>query len=209
MDVLKSFVILTAATGIGFIFESLNINEYNIIDVYIFGVLVISIITYSNYMCGIVSSLVSDLTFNFFFTVPKYTLKIYNSGYFITFVIMFIAAVLSASLAAKLRENARQASIAERKTKILLSINRLLQRQSDVRSVTDAVAGELSKLLKRDVAVYLVDANDSTKLQEPVIYRSEDSTGGDLTADVERHTAEWTFRNKACAGATTHKYPEA
>ena len=55
MDVLKSFVILTAATGIGFIFESLNINEYNIIDVYIFGVLVISIITYSNYMCGIVS----------------------------------------------------------------------------------------------------------------------------------------------------------
>jgi two-component system sensor histidine kinase KdpD len=209
MDVLKSFVILTAATGIGFIFESLNINAYNIIDVYIFGVLVISIITYSNYMCGIVSSLVSVLTFNFFFTVPKYTLKIYNSGYFITFVIMFIAAVLSASLAAKLRENARQASIAERKTKILLSINRLLQRQSDVRSVTDAVAGELSKLLKRDVAVYLVDANDSTKLQEPVIYRSEDSTGGDLTADVERHTAEWTFRNKACAGATTHKYPEA
>ena len=72
-DLVKSVGILAAASGIGFLFESLGFAEANIITIYVLGVLIISVIT-SNRIFGLVSSAVSVLVFNFLFTVPKGTL---------------------------------------------------------------------------------------------------------------------------------------
>lgn len=77
LDAIKTSGVTLASTIIGFIFEYLGINEANIITLYILGVLVISIIT-ANRWYSIVSSLISVLIFNFFFTVPKYTFNAYR-----------------------------------------------------------------------------------------------------------------------------------
>ncbi|MEG1551791.1 MAG: DUF4118 domain-containing protein, partial [Oscillospiraceae bacterium] len=108
-DVLKSFAVLLATTLVGFVFNLLNFSEANIITVYILGVLIISIIT-TRRKYSLISSIVSVLTFNFFFTEPKFTLNAYDSGYPATFLIMFVAAFITSSLAVKIKQNAKKSA---------------------------------------------------------------------------------------------------
>ena len=79
---------MAGATVLGFIFEQLGINEANIITLYILAVLVISVVT-TNRWYSLISSAVSVLTFNFFFTIPKFTLRAYDPDYPVTFLVMF------------------------------------------------------------------------------------------------------------------------
>ena len=57
-----------AATVIGFAFDMLGFTEANIIAIYIFGVLLISTVT-NNRLYSLVSTVISVLLFNFFFTL--------------------------------------------------------------------------------------------------------------------------------------------
>lgn len=198
-DLVKSILVLLAATLIGYVFYALGFTEANIVAVYIFGVLVVSVIT-TNRICGLLASVVSVLVFNFFFTVPRFTFQFYDKDYLVTFTIMFMVALLTGSLATRLKDNARQSARAAYRTKILFETNQLLQKSSDEQSVLDATAGQLIKLLKRDLVIYPAEG---TELSRPRIYRAEDSDQADLTAENERAVADWVLRNNKHAGATT------
>ena len=198
-DLVKSILVLLAATLIGYAFYALGFTEANIVAVYIFGVLVVSAIT-TNRICGLLASVVSVLVFNFFFTVPRFTFQFYDTDYLVTFTIMFMVALLTGSLATRLKDNARQSARAAYRTKILFETNQLLQKSSDEQSVLDATAGQLIKLLKRDLVIYPAER---TELSRPRIYRAEDSDQADLTTENERAVADWVLRNNKHAGATT------
>ena len=198
-DLIKSVIVLLAATLIGNAFYSLGITEANIIAVYIFGVLVVSIIA-TNRLCGLLASLVSVLVFNFFFTMPRFTFHFYDPDYLVTFSIMFMVALLTGSLATRLKESARQSAHAAFRTKILFETNQLLQKERDEQSVINAAAGQLKKLLKKDLVIYL---SEGTELSEPCIFRAADSDQSDLTTESEKNVAAWVLRNNKHAGATT------
>ncbi|MEG1575387.1 MAG: DUF4118 domain-containing protein, partial [Clostridium sp.] len=85
-DVIFSFLMLAAATAVGFLFSGLGFSEANIITVYILSVLITAIIT-TQQAYSLISSVVSVLTFNFFFTAPRFTLNAYDAGYPATFLI--------------------------------------------------------------------------------------------------------------------------
>ncbi|MEG2673339.1 MAG: DUF4118 domain-containing protein, partial [Ruthenibacterium sp.] len=85
-DLVKSILMLGTATAVGFLFSHLGFSEANIITVYILSVLVTAIIT-TNRAYSLVSSVISVLTFNFFFTVPKFSFNAYDAGYPATFLI--------------------------------------------------------------------------------------------------------------------------
>ena len=204
-DVVRSLLVLLAATLVGGAFDALGFTEANIVAVYIFGVLVISIIT-SSRLCGLLSSLVNVLVFNFFFTSPRYTFNFYDPKYLVTFVIMFMMALLTGSLATRLKESARQSARAAYRTRILFETNQLLQKADDEPAVIDAAAEQLMKLLRRDLAVY---PSDGKALGQPRIYRTAHSGGQQLTAEGERAVAEWVLRNNKHAGATTDTFSGA
>ncbi len=106
-DLAKSIGILLAASGIGFLFQKLGFAEANIITVYVLGVLLTSAIT-THWIYSLISSIVSVLLFNFLFTVPRFSLEAYDQGYPVTFIIMFLAALLTGSLATQLKNHAKQ-----------------------------------------------------------------------------------------------------
>lgn len=108
-DLLKSVAILILASCIGMLFRQLGFAEANIITVYVLGVLVTSVVT-RHRVYSLISSIVSVLVFNFFFTNPQFTLRAYDQGYPVTFLIMFLAALLTSSLAVKLKEHAKQSA---------------------------------------------------------------------------------------------------
>lgn len=83
-DLLKSVAILILASCIGMLFRQLGFAEANIITVYVLGVLVTSVVT-RHRIYSLISSIVSVLVFNFFFTDPQFTLRAYDQGYPVTF----------------------------------------------------------------------------------------------------------------------------
>ena len=87
-DVLKSIVVLLVATLIGCGFDAFGFTESNIIAVYILGVLVAAVIT-TNRPCGILTSVVSVLVFNFFFTTPRLTFHFDDPNYIVTFATVY------------------------------------------------------------------------------------------------------------------------
>lgn len=198
-DIGKTVLVLLAATLIGYAFYELGFSEANIIAAYLFAVLVCSVITTSP-LCGVLASIVSVLVFNFFFTVPRFTFRFNDPNYLVTMPIMLMVALLTGSLATRLKDSARQSARAAFRTKILFETNQLLQKENGEAAVLEAMAGQLVKLLGRDLVVYPADGNE---LSAPKVYRAEDSAGDDLTAEHEREAAAWVLRNNKHAGATT------
>ncbi|MCM1376505.1 MAG: DUF4118 domain-containing protein [Muribaculum sp.] len=204
-DIGKSILVVFAATVGGFAFYSLGFTEANIVAIYIFGVLITSIIT-TNRLCGLITSLVSVLVFNFFFTIPRFTFQFNDSDYLVTFTIMFMVAFLTGSLATKLKDNARQSARAAFRTKLLFETNQLLQKEKDEQSVLGATAVQLTKLLKRDIVIYPTDGKELTT---PEVYRTADSEQENLVSENERTVALWVLRNNKHAGATTDTLTDA
>lgn len=195
----KMVLLLLAATMIGFIFFEVGFTEVNIITVYILGALIISVDTASR-LCSLFASMVSVLVFNFFFTDPRFTFHVQSKEYPVTFIIMFITSFLTGSLAARLKRSAKQAARAAYRTKILFETNQLLQKGRNNDEILSATASQLTKLLKKDVVIYL---SDGKELSVPNIYRTEESLLENLTTDNEKAVAHWVMKNNRHAGATT------
>ncbi len=203
-DIAKSIGILTAASLVGYLIERLGSAEANIILIYVLGVLIISVVV-NHRIYSLLSSILSVLAFNFLFTDPKFTLHAYDKDYPVTFAVMLIAAMLTGTLAARLKNNARQSAEAAFRTKVLFETNQLLQQAQSDTEILTVTANQLLRLLQRDIIIYPAEKGE---LQEPLFFPAQDgSTAGDYAA--EKEAASWTMKNNKHAGATTETYSEA
>ena len=142
--------ILIAATLVGLLFSGLKIPEAKIIAVYILGVLIISIIT-SSWMYSFLASVISVLAFNFLFTVPRFTLRAYDPSYPVTFGIMFLVALITGSLASRMKEYAREsAQAAMQIEKEQLRADLLRSISHDLRTPLTSISGNASNLLSNE-----------------------------------------------------------
>ena len=198
-DVFRIIVTLIITTLIGFVFYTMGFTEANIVSIYIFGVFVTSVITNNRY-CGILSSVVSVLIFNFFFTVPRFTFRFNDANYWITFPIMFMVALLTGSLAIRLKENAKQSALSAYRTKVLFDTNQLLQKETDTDGIIKAAASQIMKLLKKNIVIFTCE-ND--ELSEPLFF-TFDKDGDPINIDDrEKTVALWVVRNRSQAGSMT------
>lgn len=206
LDIIKCIGILIVSSLIGTIFQNLGFAEANIITVYVLGVLVTAVIT-KHQIYSLISSIVSVLVFNFLFTEPKFTLHAYDQGYPFTFIIMFLAAFLTGSLATRLKNHARQSVQAAYRTKVLFDTNQLLQQSGSQGDIISSTANQLIKLLGKDVVFYLAE-NES--LGQPHIFpATEEALDKCYTSENERAVAQWVLKNNKHAGATTETLSNA
>ena len=206
MDLLKSLGILVLASLVGLIFYYMGFEEANIITIYVLGVLITSVIT-TNRIYSLSSSLVSVLVFNYLFTEPRFSLQAYDKGYPVTFIIMFIAALLTSSLAVKLKEHAKQSALVAFRTKMLFEVNQSLQQAQSRDEILHVTANHLSRLLQKDVVIYAVEEG---KLLEPqTFYLDPDEPKTNYCTETERAVALWVLKNNKHAGATTQTLSNA
>ena len=198
-DILKCIGILIASSLIGMIFQKLGFNEANIITVFVLGVLITAVTT-KHQVYSLVSSIVSVLVFNFLFTEPVFSLQAYDQGYPVTFVIMFLAALLTGSLAVRIKNQAKQAAKSAYRTKILFDTNQLLQQAKDKHEIVSLTSNQLIKLLGKNVVFYL---SKDEKLEEPQIFSAAEADLSECTSDNEKAVAAWVLKNNKHAGATT------
>ncbi|MEG1315707.1 MAG: sensor histidine kinase KdpD [Anaerovoracaceae bacterium] len=199
-DVLKSVGLLAMATAIGYAFSFLGFSEANIITIYILSVLVTAIIT-THRVYSLSSSIISVLTFNFCFTDPRFSFNAYDSGYPFTFFIMFVSAFITSTLAVRINQNAKQSARTAYRTKLLLETNQLLQKATNKKEIITIAANQLTKLVGRDIIVYLVEDDD---LGKPYVFQGGQAEFKDsCISENERAVATWVFKNNKHAGATT------
>lgn len=202
LDTMKSLGILLGTTLLGYIFETLGFAESNIIVVYILGVLIIGVIT-TRRRFSLVCSAVSVLLFNFCFTEPRYTFQFYDKGYPATFLIMFLSAFITSSLAVRIKKQAQQSAEMAYRTRILFDTNRQLEAGKDSGEIISITCNQLIKLLHRDVIFYGVRKEDGM-LDLPIGFPLHDKTiRPEYLADNERAVAAWVHKNNKHAGATT------
>ncbi len=205
-DLALTALLLISVTVMGLVFRRLGFTEANIITVYILGVLINAVLAKSH-ICSLISSFCSVLLFNYFFTEPRLTFHAYEPGYYVTFIIMLIAAVLTGSLAHRLKENARESAQAAYRTKVLFDTNRMLQKSRTKEDVMKVAAGQITLLLDRNVVIY---PTENGRLEKGYSYPGEGNTKNVFPVkESEREVLEWVLANKKRAGATTKVFPKA
>ena len=192
-ELLLTIGILAAATVIGWVFLRLGFANANIIMVYLLGVLLTSAFT-SGYTCGVLSAFLSVILFNYFLTEPRLSLAAYGSKYPITFAVMFAAALLTGTLAAKLKAHAQLSARDAYRTKLLFDMNRQLQKADTPDEVYRMTATQIQKLMKRDVLIYPADGSSPYCIPD---------------TDQEQNVIQWVWQNRKRAGATTQNFPKA
>ena len=184
---------LIMSTVFGIFFSMMGFTESNIITIYILGVLLSSILTKSHF-CSLLSSFCSVLLFNYFFTDPRLTFHAYEPGYSVTFFIMLIAALITGTLAYRLKDNALEAAGATYRTKVLFDTNQLLAQCKTNGEVLKVVANQAVLLLDRNVAIYPVDCQH---IQNGYIYFKDDTCIGKSADTIgEEEVIQWVLTNK-------------
>ena len=205
-ELLLTIGILAVTTVIGWIFLRLSFANANIIMVYLLGVLLTSTFT-SGYICGVLSAFLSVLLFNYFLTEPRLSLVAYGSKYPITFAVMFAAALLTSTLAAKLKAHAQLSARDGYRTKLLFDMNRQLQKAETPEEVYRMTATQIQKLMQRDVLIYPAQGN---ALLDGNIYPADGSSPYSIPdTDLEQNVVQWVWQNRKRAGATTQNFPKA
>lgn len=205
-DMGKSLGMLVLSSIIGYVFWRLGMSESNIIMMYILSVLVTSVIT-TQRIYSLISSVISVVVFNFLFTEPRYTLLAYEKDYPVTFIIMFVAAFLTGTLAKRLKRQAAQAAQAAFRTKILFDTNQLLERVKEREQIITVTATQLMKLLNKDMLIYLAK---NEALLEPRFFAPDGKPARrEYFSDKERAVALWVLKNNKHAGATTDTLSDA
>ena len=205
-DLLLTAGIFAAATIVGWFFLQLGFANANIIMVYLLGVLLTSAFT-SGYTCGVLSAFLSVILFNYFLTEPRLSLAAYGSKYPITFVVMFTAALLTSTLAAKLKAHAQLSARDAYRAKLLFDMNRQLQKAETPEEVYQMTATQIQKLMQRDVLI--CPAQGDTLLDE-IVYPVDGSSPHSISEDEqEPDVIHWVWQNRRRAGATTETFPKA
>ena len=105
--------ICAAATVVSLLLDNTGIGKENLLMIFLIGVL-LSTMTTTGYVYGLFTSVVSSLLFNYFFTEPKYTLRINNREDVLLLVFFLLTALIGGFMSSRLR---RQAAIARQSEK--------------------------------------------------------------------------------------------
>ncbi|HVI39920.1 MAG TPA: DUF4118 domain-containing protein, partial [Anaerovoracaceae bacterium] len=177
-----------------------DIDDQNVIMLYILSVLIISRIT-AGYFYGMAASVLSVLLFNFFFTVPFYTLNAIQPGYPVTFVLMFLAAFITSTLTVRIKTQVRLSAEREHRTKLLYEINKKLLITRGLENIVKLTNEYITKIFDRSVVFYTEDPENSSA--GIFMESNTDPYTAYLQKEEERAVAHWVYVNKKRAGAGT------
>lgn len=141
--------------------QHFGFTEVNIVVLYILSVLITSRYT-KGYVYGIIASILSMLTFNFFFTEPIFTFKVYDNSYIFTFIVMLLSSFFTSTLASKLIYSKDLASEREKQSHTLYRIASSLAKTSDVQEIANVSIQLLSNLFDYNIFGFLTNTEDDS-----------------------------------------------
>lgn len=136
-------VMILGASIIGYAFRFMGLSETNIVLVFLLAILLITWAA-TEFITGIIASIIATFTFNYLFTEPDFSFSVNNPSYIITFIIMIITAFITSTLASKMKNNALEAREKEAEATALYSLNTRLTCASDINDMAQISASAIS-----------------------------------------------------------------
>ncbi|MEE8808931.1 DUF4118 domain-containing protein [Lactimicrobium sp.] len=197
----KMAAIMGIATIICALFYHSRYSNDNIITIYLLAVLVTSVVT-AERIYGVASALLFVFLFNFLFIEPRFTLMVYDPYYIVTYAVSMIAALITSSVAARLKQSTRVAMESADQSQVLLDASELLQHAVDADDIIRITSNQLVQLMGRSVIFYPVQER---KLAKPLYFPASQQ---ETPLPDEREAAEWTLANNHRSGAFTSEFSQ-
>lgn len=194
-DFTLTFGLIMLATLVTEGMQYLHFGDQNLMLVYIFFVLLVARYT-SGYLWSAMASIISVLSYNWFFVEPLYSLTVYKAGYPITLVIMLIVALMISNLMVRLKTQAENAKEKEHQMEILYELNKQYMGTRNEQEIYESTTTYLARLLQREVALYDREGHLRS-------LHSSRETLSQLTGKDEKAVAFWVVKNQKEAGRGT------
>ncbi len=194
---LRSFglvaAIIVTATLISTGFRHLGYSEANYIMTYNLGVVLVAYFT-DGFLYCVLASFLSMLTYNFFFTVPYFTLLAYSPEYPVTFISMLLSALVASTLTSSVKRESRRAENREKRIRILYQHEKNLLEVNSKPQLLKVAAKDISELFGASVMIAAADLNGQLSMRHVV--------GKDVfQSDGEAAAIRETFQSGMASGA--------
>lgn len=183
------------ATIVTELMQYIHVGDQNLMLVYIFFILLVARTT-SGYFWSALASILSVLSFNWFFVEPLYSLTVYKQGYPITLLIMLVVALMISNLMVRLKKQADNSMEKEHQMEILYELNKQYVLAESRKQILDISATYLSRLLEREVIIF----DRQAKVESVYCVTGHQSI---LNTKEEAAVAFWTAKNQKEAGNGT------
>lgn len=143
-------------------------------------------------------ALLSVTALNFFFIEPRYTLRIYDSSYFITFAVMLVTSLVITQMSYRLRWQALFSRRRERETDALYALARELSSTRGKENIIATVSRNIQELFNANTTIWMPDTQEMLE----TLYDKPQGIN-------EENAARWCFENHQPAGLGTNTMPNA
>ncbi len=107
---------------------------------------------------SILNSVLAVAAFDFCFVAPRYSFKVSDLEYLVTFVVMLIVGLLIAGLMASVRQQTRVAGARERRTALLYAMSRELAGTRGLEPMAEVAVRHIAEVFAAQAVVLLPDA---------------------------------------------------
>lgn len=190
-------LLVTAATMVGEVVRQ-QLSPTNMVMFYLLAVVIAAL--WLGQRPAIVTALFGVLAFDLFFVPPRFSLRVADKEYLITFLGLFTVGVVISSLVSKARDRAEELRKREAETAALYRLSRDLASAPDSDAIYNAIRSNASEVFATSAALLL-----PTNEQLLVVPASDGLTLSAQSLD----TARWSMNSQRRAGVGTHNHPES
>lgn len=179
----------------------------NIIMLYLLGVMLISM-RYGKGP-GIVASLLSVSTFDFFFVPPRFSFSVSDTQYLMTFTIMLSVALVISNLTSTLRKQAIIANHREKRSFALYEIGKELASAMTTSQIVEVSIHHVSRIFNSSVAILTPGLDEQLQVVQMTGTRKYLDLAPAQLDGVDLGIAQWTYDHQQQAGLGTDTLPSS
>src|SRR6185437_9410320 len=146
---------------------------------------------------AVIAAFVNVLAFDFFFVPPQFTFAVSDAQYIFTFAVMLIVGLVVGQLTARLRYQARIASLGEERARRLFEMARDLSAALAPEQVSEIGERYVTAMMPGNAAVLTLGEDEALRATE----------AADKRIDVDMAVARWVVDHAEPAGAGTDTLP--
>jgi two-component system sensor histidine kinase KdpD len=190
-------VVCGLATSVGFLLFGRD-QLPDVVMIYLLGIMLIS----SRYGFGasIFGALLCVAAFDFAFVPPYFTFAVGDLRHVVTFMVMFLVAVVISGLSQQVRNQGVAARIRERRTRVLYELTRELVGARGIEEMLAIAGPHFEQVFEAKVAVFAPDASGKLRCRYATAGLEDASARG---ASV----SAWVWANQQEAGLGTSTLP--
>jgi two-component system, OmpR family, sensor histidine kinase KdpD len=194
---LGSILLVLAASALSALITT-TLSPTNLVMIFLLAVVIAAV--YLGRGPAILASILSVLSFDFFFVPPYFTLAVSDTEYLLTFIGLLSVSLVISTLMATVREQANAAQRREIQTVALYELGRDLTITTGLENVAQTVISRIGSTFDRAAAIFLpIGGVLKDYATSPELVISED----------ELAVASWAFKQGQVAGRGTSTLPEA